>query len=323
MKTVVRVLALVVDFRTTPEAARLACQVARAPHPGIDLTVAHVDNGNNPPVALTEDERRHGVRKVRIPSNGGYGSGLRAAIDLADAHGEQYDAYWLLNSDLEVEPDTLTRLIALLRANQAIGAVGPTVYWGRTTRIWGARGVVSPLLGTTRMTAWPQGGELPRWSYIPGCSMLVRSEAYHAVGGMPDRYGMYYEETELSMKLQKAGWSLHVEPAAKVYHGVDSRKRGVPARHHAFFFTRNNLYFWKRNFSIPPLLQLPRTLGVVFKDVVIPLRHASGPAEALDRLRFIGMGLRDAFPFLRYRHTPYERRHFDLRSPEEEGGENA
>ena len=312
-----RVLALIVDFRTSADAARLSRQVARSDTAGIDLTVCHVDNGNDVPVALTEEEHRHGIRLIRLPSNGGYGSGIRAAIARAAA-GETYDAYWFLNSDLEVESDTLTKLTDVLRDHPEAGAVGPTVIWGRGPRVWGARGVVSPLLGMTAMTPWPQGGELPHWSYIPGCSMLVRREAYEEVGGIPDRYGMYYEETELSVQLQQAGWSLHVEPDAKVYHGVNSRDAGVPARHHAFYFTRNNLYFWKRNFSIPPLLQLPRTLAVVFKDVVIPLRHARSPAEALDRLRFVGMGLLDAFPFLTHRHTPRERRHFDLRSPEDE-----
>jgi len=314
-----RVLALVVDFRTSEEAARLSPQVARSDTAGIDLTVCHVDNGNDTPVSLTEEERRHGIRLVRLPSNGGYGSGIRAAI--ARAADEQYDAYWFLNSDLEVENDTLAKLADVLRDDPDVGAVGPTVIWGRGPRVWGARGVVSPLLGMTAMTPWPQGGELPRWSYIPGCSMLVRRKAYVEAGGIPDRYGMYYEETELSVQLQKAGWSLYVEPDAKVYHAVNSRGAGVPARHHAFYFTRNNLYFWKRNFSIPPLLQLPRTLAVVFKDVVIPLRHASSPAEALDRLRYVGMGLRDAFPFLHQRYTPRERRHFDLRAPSEDAHE--
>lgn len=311
-----RVLALIIDFRTTEDAARLSVQLAATRAAGVQLEAVHVDNGNAAPVELSPEQRDAGVRLIRIERNGGYASGIRAAINAARAGGTEYDAFFLLNSDLELGDDCLQRLAAVLAAEPGVGAVGPVVYKGRSARVWGARGVVSPWLGTTAMTPWPRGGALPRWSYIPGCSLLVRAAAYDSVGGIPDRYGMYYEETELCIQLQRAGWQLWVEPAAAAYHAVDSMKGGIPARHQAFYFTRNNLYFWRRNFGIPAALQLPRTLFVVLKDLVLPLRRAGSAGEALDRLRYILMGLADSRQFLRERYTRRERRHFDLAPPE-------
>jgi GT2 family glycosyltransferase len=312
-----KVLALVVDYRTTADTEALTCQLSGARHDGFNLTIAHVDNGNETPVTLSSEQAGKGIRLLRIAHNGGYASGLRQAINRLEAEGDRYDAYWLLNSDLEIEPDSLQKLVEVLQRRPRVAAVGPTVRRGRTQRVWGARGVVSPLLGITAMVAWPQGGVLPRWSYLPGCSLLVRAEAYRQVGGIPDRYGMYYEETHLCIQLQKRGWDLWVEPDALVYHRVGEEESGMPSPHHAFYFARNNLYFWQANFGIPWLLQLPRTLFVVAKDLVFPLRHAKSAADALERLRFIGMGLADSVAFLRQRFTPFERRHFSLEPPAE------
>lgn len=313
------VLALVIDFRTTDDAAALTRQLADSARSGFALTVAHVDNGNAEPVRLSAEQERSGVRLVRVDHNGGYGSGVRKAIEQLRAAGEEFSAFWILNSDLQIEPDTLEKLVAVLRENPRVGAVGPNVYKGRTGRVWGARGVVSPWTGLTGMSPWPRGGALPRWSYIPGCSLLVRAAAYDDVDGIPDRYGMFYEETHLCVQLQRRGWDLWVEPGAAVYHDVHSMEAGIPKPYQAFYFTRNNLYFWKANFGIPSFVQLPRMLFAVTKDLVLPLRRARSAAELLGRLRFVGMGIVDSFRFIRHRYTPFERKYFDI-APKQSSG---
>lgn len=309
---IANVLALVIDFRTTEEAERLTRQIAAVPCKGFHVTVAHVDNGNAMSATLTIEQQRHGVRLIRLEHNGGYAAGIRQAIERAQERGERYDAYWLLNSDLEIEPDCLQKLVTVLQTHPGVAAVGPTVRKGRTPRVWGARGVVSPFWGSTAMTAWPESGPLPKWSYIPGCSLLIRHEAYQEVGGIPDRYGMFYEETHLCVQLQKRGWELWVEPSATAYHGVYSLKGGVPAPHQLFYMTRNNLYFWKVNFGIPSFVQFPRTLFMVGRHLIVPLRRARSASEFFGGLKYIAMGLVDGFVFLKNRYTHFERKHFSL-----------
>jgi GT2 family glycosyltransferase len=232
---------------------------------------------------------------LRVEKNEGYAAGLTAAIEANPG----YDAFWFLNSDLELEKDALPKLVAVLNQNPRVAAVGPRVFKGRSARVWGTRGVVNPLLGTTAMTDWPRSGALPRWSYIPGCSLLIRREAYEEVGGLPLEYRMYYEETDLCIRLQRAGWDLWVETDASVYHSVKSMEKGIPARHYAYYFPRNNLYFWNKNFRIPWPLQLPRMGAVVVKELVVPLRRVRSAAELGDRLKCIGAGLFDAVPFVK------------------------
>jgi GT2 family glycosyltransferase len=305
-----RVLAIIVDYGGAKDAERLSCQLAQTAHRGFELTVIHVDNGNEKPTELSVRQRELGVRLLRLADNGGYASALNAAVQKEEEQGRDYGAYWFLNPDLLVSPDALGRLVTVLNSHPRVGAVGPEVRLGQSEKVWGARGVVSPWTGLTRMTEWKQGGELPRWSYIPGCSLLARAEAYRDVGGMPERYMLYYEEAHFCVQLQKRAWKLWVDPDAVVFHMVHSLDKGVPARHFAFYFARNNLYFWKTNFGIPAWLQLPRTLAVSLKELVLPLRRARSLPLIWDRLKYIGAGLLDSLPFLSSARTPRERKFF-------------
>lgn len=306
-----RVLALIIDFRTHKESELLSRQLVEfhhASHPSYELKVVHVDNGNVPPVELTQRQKKLGVELLRVEQNHGYASGLIAGIKAFEQWGA--DAYWMLNSDLEIEPGTLPKLVHILDTQNKVGAVGPNVFRGRTKQVWGARGVVSPFLGVTAMTPWDQGGVLPKWSYIPGSSILVRASSYKDVGGLPARYRMYYEETELCIQLQKKNWDLWVEPQAVAYHSVLSMKSSIPARHYAFYFTRNNLYFWQHNFGIPWYVQYPRMTAVVAKEILLPLRRAGNLEDLQDRLRYLKAGLQDAREFLVNQYTKNEKELF-------------
>ena len=120
----------------------------------------------------------------------------------------------------------------------------------------------------------------------------------------------YFEETELCIQLQKKSWQLWIEPSAVVYHSPTSFPDRIPARHYAYYFARNNLYFWKHNFNIPWMIQLPRTLFVIVKELILPLRRSGSFRVFFDRLRYIAMGWWDSFSFIKNQFTYFEKKHF-------------
>ncbi len=305
-----RVLALVIDFESTFEAERLSLQLAQERGVSIDLQVVHVDNGNSLPVLSTFAQSQAGVKLMRFEKNQGYAGGIVQALRFLNASSKTFDFYWFLNSDLEIQAGCLAQLLAPFVGQSQLAAIGPTVFQNRGPKIWGARGVVSPGWGITAMKKWDQGGLLPKWSYIPGCSLLIRAQAYESVGGMPSRYRMYYEETHLCVQLQKQGWFLAVEPRAHVYHHVQSLKGKIPAKHFAYYFARNNLYFWKVNFGIPALLQFPRMIYIVVKELLLPLRHARSWKDIFRNFAYTAAGVWDGFSFLKKEKTFFERHLF-------------
>ena len=54
--------------------------------------------------------------------------------------------------------------------------------------------------------------------YLSGCCMLIRSDAFHSVGGFDERYFLYLEDADITRKLAREGLCVHL-PVAGVVHG--------------------------------------------------------------------------------------------------------
>jgi GT2 family glycosyltransferase len=166
--------------------------------------------------------------------------GFAAANNLA-AGKANGDALMLLNADAWLEPGALDLLVERLEQRPEIALVAPRLHYpdGRRQFSWSpARGVVGEVLQKVRnpFEAWGWAhGRLARmvarlaghlW-YTAAC-VLVRGEAWRLVGGFDEGFFMYFEDVDLCLRLENAGWRLAQEPRAVVWHagGVASRKVG-------------------------------------------------------------------------------------------------
>jgi GT2 family glycosyltransferase len=60
--------------------------------------------------------------------------------------------------------------------------------------------------------------------FCSGTALVVRREAWDALGGFDERYFMYGEDLDLSLRLRLAGWGVGIEPAARVVHAYEFAK---------------------------------------------------------------------------------------------------
>jgi N-acetylglucosaminyl-diphospho-decaprenol L-rhamnosyltransferase len=72
--------------------------------------------------------------------------------------------------------------------------------------------------------------------WLSGACLLVRREAFDAVGGFSPRFFMYFEEVDLARRLAALGWETWYEPAATVvHHHGRSADQDVAARDRHYY----------------------------------------------------------------------------------------
>lgn len=162
-----------------------------------------------------------GVEHVASPHNIGFGAACNAgAASLDDA-----DHLFFLNQDAEVQRDTVHRLSSLLNADQRLAAINPRIE-RPDQRLWFASGTFNATLarltipGQGDRSARAFGGQLTSCTtqWVNGCALLVRSEAWKEVGGFDERFFMYWEDVDLSLRLVDRDWRLGVDLEALAVH---------------------------------------------------------------------------------------------------------
>jgi N-acetylglucosaminyl-diphospho-decaprenol L-rhamnosyltransferase len=101
--------------------------------------------------------------------------------------------------------------------------------------------------------------------FASGAAMVVRRRAWDAAGGFDERYFMYGEDLDLSLRLRLAGWGVGVVPAARVSHDYEFAK----GDYKWFFLERNRWWTVLADYPMPLLLLvLPALLA--FEVALLP-----------------------------------------------------
>jgi GT2 family glycosyltransferase len=215
---------VVVSYRSA-ETLR-GCVEPLAALPGVRVTV--VDN-DSPDDSLASIADVPGVDAVQSGRNGGFGFGC----NLGAARGSA-PLLLFLNPDARMEAGALEALVAALRADPGAGLVAPRLLEDgqlafSLRRFPRLRSTYAKALFLHRVfprAPWtdelvrdPAAYEAactPEW--VSGACMLVRREAFEAIGGFDEGLFLYCEDTDLCLRLWQAGWTVRFEPAAVVGH---------------------------------------------------------------------------------------------------------
>ena len=94
-----------------------------------------------------------------------------------------------------------------------------------------------------------------RCDYVTGAALFARATTFRDVGLLPERYFMYYEETEWCLRARDAGWDSMVQPRARMTH-LKRSGIGVPGPYAAYYLTRNRYFFARDCLGIDPELAM-------------------------------------------------------------------
>ncbi len=217
--------------------------------------VVVVDNGSSDGSVEHLRQRWPSVRVVPLSSNAGVAAGNNAGIRAALEAGARF--LLLLNNDAIMRADVLGELHgALAEGGDATWAAAPKIlYRGQPDRIWSAGGSFEWWRGLSRDrgTGEPDRGQYDRpqdIDYANTCCLLVRADAFASVGLMDEAYFMYYDDSDFSARLRRAGGRIRYVPAAGVLHDVQASTGGAldrPSLFALYYTTRNRPRFIRRN----------------------------------------------------------------------------
>ena len=166
--------------------------------------------------------------------------GCAAANNLA-AKRARGDALLLLNADAWLARQALEALNARFEAEPRLGLVAPRLHYpnGSWQFTWSpARGVLGEVTQKLRnpfeASSWAHGrlaracARLAGRTWYTAACVLVRTAAYRTVGGFDADFFMYFEDVDLCIRLEEAGWRLAQEPRATATHvGGFRRNAGI------------------------------------------------------------------------------------------------
>jgi GT2 family glycosyltransferase len=207
-----------------------------------DYQIYVVDNGSNDG-SQTYLNSLPNVQPIFLKNNLGFGPAYNQALPEIEA-----DIYVLLNNDVEVRPDWLSRLVAPLIDDEQIGVTGSKLYFGDGTTLQhaGADLQYPRANGRHRFYREPDSGQADEpcdVGYVTGAAMAIHRRVLAEIGLFdPEFAPFYYEEVDFCYRAQQAGFRVvYVPDSVALHHESASMSKDRAAMFHNL--QRNRLYY--------------------------------------------------------------------------------
>jgi N-acetylglucosaminyl-diphospho-decaprenol L-rhamnosyltransferase len=240
-----------------------------------------------------------GVEIVRAPRNGGFAYGCNLGVA-----GGRAPYLLFLNPDARIDAASLATLAGVLEADPGTALVGPRILDDDGSLAFSLRRF--PRLRSTFAKALFLHRLLPlaSWTdelvrdpaayeraataeWVSGACMLVRRDAYEAIGGFDEGMFLYCEDTDLCLRLWQAGHEVRFEPAALVRHvgGASSGAGETQA-----IAARSRIYYARKHQS--RLAARLEALGVALDEATHAAAALTRPANRRGHVKALRAALR-------------------------------
>lgn len=230
-ETTPRCSVIIVGYNNAADLRPLLAIVTVRLEPDVELIL--VDNGSTDETAQVAAEYAKQVRYLRLAQNKGFAGGNNAGAALARG-----ELLLFLNPDTLPHAGWLEELVRpLADANvgmstarivhadrpHLINTCGNDITW---TGLTVCRGLDQPV------DAWDAPDEV---AAVSGACFAMRRALFEKLGGFDERFFLYYEDTDLSLRVRLAGYQIVYAP------------RSVVAHRYVFKFSAQKAYYQERN----------------------------------------------------------------------------
>lgn len=251
---------ITVDFNSHKETHACLYSLSKLKKDNLSVMTIVVDNASKEKLVLTKEEEKNGAILLRTKENlgftGGNNVGIRYGLE------KNVDYVMLINNDTEVDKNLLTQLIDTFEKNPDCGIVSPKIYFAKGHEyhtdayaekekgnvLWYAGGFVDwqNVFNVHRGVDEVDHGQYDKEekiTFATGCCLLTSSDILRKVGLFDDRYFLYFEDGDISQRVQRAGYAIVYQPKAYLWHITAASGGGSGSVLHDYFLTRNRLLF--------------------------------------------------------------------------------
>jgi len=151
-----------------------------------------------------------------------------AAANNAGARESRGKYILFLNPDTIVKPGSIDGLLEFIQNTPDCGAVGPRLA-NRDAVIEISRALDPGIFSEAFMKflkSLPAGlkyrifgiDKTRKTDVVVGAALMIRREAFTGVEGFDEEYPLYFEESDLCLRIRKAGWKVYYYPKAEILH---------------------------------------------------------------------------------------------------------
>ncbi|WP_165384933.1 glycosyltransferase [Cryobacterium sp. SO1] len=158
---------------------------------------------------------------TEVPENRGFAGGVN--LGLRDALEQSFEAVLVINNDAVIAEESIALLIATLECEPNTGLVGPRIVHSDGSEE-SAGGYLIPVVGITSHRPLTRGAP----DFITWACVLVRASALNGVGLLDERYFMYWEDVDFSLRLRAANWNFGICADATATHEISTNRKSYP-----------------------------------------------------------------------------------------------
>lgn len=228
---------------------------------GFKLTIVVVDNGSYEYFDLTSGTIGDiPLIVIKNKKNLGFSGGQNKAIKYSMGNGADY--VLVLNNDTYVDKNFLEKLLTFSEKDERIGILSPKIYFApgfefhkdRYSKkeqglvLWYAGGVMdwNNVIGHHRGVDEVDKGQFDKvedTELATGCCMLVKKEIFEKVGLLDDKFYLYYEDADLSIRATRKGFKIFYVPSSIIWHKNAGSAGGSGSKLQNYYIARNRLLF--------------------------------------------------------------------------------
>jgi GT2 family glycosyltransferase len=194
-----------------------------------------------------------GVELFRCARNGGYAGGMNVAVERLLGRGD--DLLLLLTHDARLRPGAVPALLGAAAADPGYGVLAPALKTSGTEQPFSFGGRTSPngVCSHLRQPPPADSAGVAACDWVDGGTMLLRREALEAAGRFDERFWGYCEESDLCLRVERAGMRIGVVLAAVADQDPGGAKR--PGAW-AYLLTRNGTEYARRAVGLRGVIAL-------------------------------------------------------------------